>query len=179
MGVYFLAAGGSSDNRKFTLDRSHRVNELRGFLSDHQVERLETAFPTGDGVFVWGTDQEVRIKPVRRDDFVVDLENQKVVQVFRYCFYLDMGGEGGLQEFLQWDTGKKSTPKSRAYRYVYFLRDPEKPQGRTKRFFLKAFDRASETKFFNAQKYIGDDEIARAMSRTESATLEAFLGLDA
>ena len=178
MGVYFMAAGDSSDNRKFTLDQPHRVSELRDFLSDHQGERLETAFPTGDGVFVWGTDQEARIKPVRRDDFVLDLENQKVVRVFRYCFYLDMGGEGALQEFLQWDTGKKSTLQSRKYRYVYFLRDPEKPQGRTKRFFLKAFSRTSDPRFFNEQKYIGDYEIARAMSRMESPTLEAFLGLD-
>ena len=102
-----------------------------------------------------------------------------MVQVFRYCFYLDMGKEDGLQEFLQWDTGKKSTPQSRRYRYVYFLRNPERPQGRTKRFFLKAFDRVSATHFFSGQKYIGDEEIEQARLRTGNATLEAFLGLDA
>lgn len=177
MGIYFIAAGTSSDNRKWTLDRPHRVSDLRPYLPDHQLERLEAAFPGGDGVFVWGANQEGRIKRVQRDDFVVDLKNREVVQVFRYCFYWDTGGETALQEFLRWDAGKKSTKGRRGYRYVFFLRDPRKPHGRTKQFFLQAFDRASKPHFFDGQKYIGDDEIAKAMSRTNSPTLEVFLGL--
>ncbi len=57
MGIYFIAAGKSSENRKKTLDISHSIQEISDFLPAYDLEKLGIDFPSGRGVYILGANE--------------------------------------------------------------------------------------------------------------------------
>ena len=57
MGIFFLAAGKSTENRKHTLDKSWRVEDVCGVLLPDVCDRVRAFFPAGDGVYLWGANK--------------------------------------------------------------------------------------------------------------------------
>ena len=177
MGVYFIAAGSSSDNRQKTLDLSHSVDELEPYLSVGVARRLRGHFPDGRGVYLWGANRQGQLPRIREGEHVVDFDDQRVANVFRYCFFISTGSDTRLQRFVGWDEGRRSTAQRRAYPFVYFLRDPVKPRNRDKRFFLRAFGAGRKPHFFDSQLYIGDEVCSAAMRRTGTKSVQELLPL--
>lgn len=172
MGVYFIAAGSSSDNRSRTLDTAHQVSDFKPYLSQAHMQQLDRHFPDGQPVFLWGATEGSRthLQKVRPDDFVVDFKNQEVAHVFRFAFMVDTGSDSRLQRYVGWD-------QRRNYRYVYFLKSPMVPVNRNKQFFLNAFGKSHKPHFFDGQRYLDDETVAAAIRTVGAADLHDFLGL--
>ncbi len=179
MGILFIAAGSASDNRTRSLDHSLPRSSIAERLGPLGRQKLESHFGETEPVFVWGATQKSfgAIRRMRRGDFAVDLKNRRVMQVLRFCFFIDTGSDNTLQDFIGWDQGRRSTERPRRYRYVYFLRDPRATTREDKAFFLDAFGKAEKPHFFDSQKYIDDEQIAQALLRTRCESLEEFLGV--
>lgn len=177
MGIYSIAAGSASENRLKTLDRTHSVADIEQFLSASDVLRLRKHFPDGHSIFLWGANRQGQLPRVRTEDYVIDFNNQRVDNIFRFCFYISTESDGRLQRFVGWDEGRRSTIDQRSYSFVYFLKNPIKPRNRDKQFFLNAFGATNKPHFFDGQKYLDDDAIAEALRRTRMDSLESLLGL--
>ena len=170
MGIYCIAAGSSSDNRLKTLERSWSIAELKDYLSTHDVQRLLEHFPTGGSIFLWGANRKGQLVHVKPGEYVIDFQDQRVVNVFRFCFFTFTGSDTRLQRHVGWDQG-------RPYPYVYFLNSPRRPRNRDKRFLLNAFDVSLKPHFFDGQKYLDDQRCSAALRRTGLFSLEEMLGL--
>lgn len=177
MGIYCIAAGSTSTNRAKTLDRSHTIADLEPYLSPGDVLRLREHFPDGRLVFLWGANQQGQLPRVHAEDYVIDFNDQRVQNVFRFCFFTSTGSETRLQHFVGWDEGRRSTSDRRSYPFVYFLKEPMNPQNRDKRFFLRAFGAAQKPHFFDRQKYLDDSACAEALRRTGMSSVVELLGL--
>jgi hypothetical protein len=179
MGLYFIAAGSTSDHRLDVLDTSHQVSDFKDLLSSADLRRLVQHFSSDEPVFLWGGNERSRshLEKARPDDYVVDFKNQVVAHVFKYAFMVDTGSDRRLQHHFRWDEGRRATRTPRSYRYVYFLRSPQVPVNRDKRFFLNAFGRSRNPHFFDGQKYLDDHAVSAAMQAVGATTLEEFLGL--
>lgn len=177
MGIYCIAAGSASTNRTKTLDRSHAISDLEPYLSPRDVLRLREHFPEGRSVFLWGANRQGQLPRVRSEDYVIDFNDQRVDNVFRFCFFTSTGSDTRLQRFVGWDEGPRSTIERRPYPFVYFLKKPMSPQNRDKRFFLRAFGAAQKPHFFDGQKYLDDTACAEALRRTGTSSVEKLLGL--
>ena len=88
MGIYFIAAGGKSENRR-TLDKSWRVEDVCAFLPQDECVRVRTFFPEGGDVYLWGANKASKagLEKVREGEYVVDVKNKKIVQIFEFCFW--------------------------------------------------------------------------------------------
>ena len=176
MGVYFIAAGRAS-NRDKTLDKACKTENLRHFLPMADFEKLDFHFPTGHGVYAWGTDNRgfKQLEQIRTGEYVVDVINETVVQIFTFCFFSDIKREeGGIQDHFEWD-------EERDYQYVYFLKSPKKVisskrQGK-KSYFQHAFG-FTNTSWLNEQKYFIDDKVNEAIQKKSSESVEELLGIE-
>jgi Type I restriction enzyme R protein N terminus (HSDR_N) len=177
MGIYCIAAGSASTNRLKTLDRAHSIADIEPYLPSRDLHRLRQHFPDGRSVFIWGANRQGQLPRVRAEEYVIDFNDQRVQNVFRFCFFTFTGSDVRLQEFVGWDEDRRSTIERRPYPYVYFLKNPVRPRDRNKQFFLKAFGATRTPHFFDAQKYLDDQACAEAMRRARVDSLEAFLGL--
>jgi hypothetical protein len=175
MGVYFIAAGSSSRNREKTLDKSFQVKEICEYVSTNSCDKLGNFFPNGQDIYLWGANNDNEIKKVKTDEYVVDVKNKKIVQVFQYCYFVKTENTR-LQEYLGWDR-EKPDYKKRQFRYVYFLRNPKKTTKSNKSFFQEAFGLLSNQNWLVAQKYFDNEKIMHALVKTNSKNIEEFLGI--
>ncbi|HHD63905.1 MAG TPA: hypothetical protein ENK96_05995 [Desulfobulbaceae bacterium] len=177
MGIYFIAAGSSSKNRQKTLDHPHSREEISQFLSPDWRKLLKSHFDKKEGVYVWGANNRniKDLAQIKTGEFVVDVKNKVVVQVLKYCFYIETNNTR-LQEYLGWDKEKPLADR-RPYHYVYFLKQPTPTRRTEKRFFQDAFNLASNPQWLIGQKYFDDTKIINALELTSCSTIEDFLGI--
>lgn len=175
MGIYFIPAGSYSKNREKTLDKSHPVEKICQFLSPEDSDKLKSYFPEGEGVYLWGANNERDLSRVKAGEYVIDVKNEVVVQIFIYCFLIHTNNTR-LQEFVGWDK-EKSSDVRRSYQYVYFLKSPVPATRKDKNYFQNAFDLNSNPQWLVRQRYFNDSEVRKAIDRTETATVENFIGI--
>ena len=176
MGVYFIAAGSSSKNREKTLDKSFQLEEICNFIPSEICDRLRYFFPEGQDIYIWGANERSypELKKVRESEFVVDVKNKKVIQIFNYCFLIETE-DTLLQEHLGWDE-EKASKKRRQYKYVYFLKTPRKTKN-DKNYFQEAFGLSLNKHWLPGQKYFNNEKIIDALKKTGSKNIEEFLGI--
>ncbi len=177
MDVYFIAAGRTSRNREKTLDKSWNLEKICPFISSEDCDRLRNFSPNGRSIYIWGANDGSfkELKQVRQDEYVVDVSNKEVIQIFKYCFYIKTE-DTRLQEYLGWDA-EKSSDERRLYLYVFFLRSPQKTINKRKGFFQDAFELSSNQNWLVGQRYFNNEEISNAQIRTCSNNIEDFLGI--
>lgn len=173
MGIYFMAAGKSSENRMKTLVRPWKLSDIESYLPHSVIVKLSEFFPSGSGIFAWGDNSENPISNVQSGEYVVDVRNEDVIQIFKFCFCFK-SEDTRLQEKFGWDAEKPESER-RKYRYVYFLSHPQRTSRKDKSFFGQAF--GFKGRWLQSQTYFRDDSIASAMLRVNASTIEEFLGL--
>jgi len=79
MGIYFIAAGTSSGNRKRTLDKSWSFEEVYDVFPQDVCDR----------VYLWGANEGSKnyLTKVHEREYVVDVENTEIIQIFEFCFW--------------------------------------------------------------------------------------------
>lgn len=176
MGIYFIAAGNSSNNRDKTLDRSHRVEDIIDLVPPNVRHRLREAFPSGDGVYAWGGSdpRHQKVLTLPQDTYVVDIANADVKQVFRFAFGY-RAADHQIQNYFVWDDHVPLEAR-RPYPLVYFLRNPLRTRRTEAQWFRRAFG-IGYANWLPGQKLFSRREVQEAMARTKSTTVEAFLGL--
>lgn len=178
MGIYFIAAGKSSKNREKTLEKPWNIEDICRFISSEDCDRLRRFFPIGHGIYVWGANKGsyLEVEKVREDEYVVDVKNKKVKQIFQYCFLIKTE-DTRLQEYLGWDSEKPHSER-RQYKYVYFLRNPFETTNDKKEYFQEALGLLSNSNWLVGQKYFNNKEISNAVINTGSKSIEGFLGIE-
>jgi hypothetical protein len=177
MGIYFIPAGSSSKNREKTLDKSHTVEEICQFLLPGDRDYLRRFFPGGGGIYIWGAGEKSRsdLSQLKAGEYVIDVKNKIVMHIFKYCFFVQLN-DTRLPEFLGWDK-EKPKAKRRPYYYVYFLKSPLPTTKKDKNYFQNAFNLNSNPQWLIGQRYFNDSELHAALKRTESSSVEDFLGI--
>lgn len=178
MGVFFIAAGGSSKNRAKSLERGFLLKDLGPYVGTQVVEQLRRDFGEVDRIYLWGANQGItynELRRVQRNEYVVDVKNKDVVQVFRFCFYIQTR-DTRLQDFIGWDA-EKPKQKRRPFHFPYFLADPRPTRRREKRFFQGAFAQLENQNWLVRQRYFSDSEVAEAIRRSETRGIEDLLGI--
>lgn len=180
MGIYFLAAGKSSNNREKSLENSFSLQDIQRFLKQEDIEKLKSSFPSGNEIFIWGATERSFTKELNQassDEYVVDVKNEEVVQIFTYCFCVDTADNKDLQDFIGWDREKPI--EKRRYRYVFFLKTPRQPRGpqRDKVFFQKAFNEQMNDNWLVGQRWFSGTQVSKALERTGYSGIEDFLGI--
>ena len=126
-----------------------------------------------DVVYAWGANRVGDLNRLEAGDFVVDVRNKKVVQVFRFVYWIETE-DTRLQEYIGWDT-EKPKEKRRPYKIVYFLTDPMRTIRTQKVFFQKAFAEESNQNWLVGQKWYSPSEVQKALSRTFTNSIEELL----
>ncbi|MCC5906404.1 MAG: hypothetical protein JJU13_09365 [Balneolaceae bacterium] len=54
MGIYFIAAGLSSNNRKKSLDKAFKTSDLISYLPVDIKQKLYACFGEDESIYVWG-----------------------------------------------------------------------------------------------------------------------------
>ena len=176
-GVYFIAAGQSSRNREKSLDKSLPCENISELLSNNSRREFLQHRSATDVVYAWGANRVGDLNRLEAGDFVVDVRNKKVVQVFRFVYWIETE-DTRLQEYIGWDT-EKSKDKRRPYKIVYFLTDPMRTIRTQKVFFQKAFAEESNQNWLVGQKWYSPSEVQKALSRTFTNSIEELLGVNA
>ena len=172
-GIYFIAAGDSSDNRTKSLDRMLDAAGVREHLESEAQELFEKNFKDNEGIYAWGADRRGDLDKLSPGDYVVDVKNKEVVQVFRYGFVIDTP-DTRLRDWIGWDSEK---PEKRPFRFVYFLSAPQETTHRHTSYFQSAFAKEKNPQWLIRQTWFSDDEILSAMERTKTLSLEGLLGI--
>mgnify|MGYP001227661376 FL=1 len=175
--VYFIAAGKSSKNRAKSLDRGFRVDELAPYLEPDSQNQLRNLFAGDEVVYAWGANKAGQLNRFSPGDYIVDVKNKDVVQVFRFAFYFETTG-AMLQDWIGWDA-EKPISERRPYQFVYFLRAPQGTSRKEKSYFQRAFQLESNQNWLVGQRWFGGSQLEHAMQRTNSDSLEEFLGIEA
>lgn len=179
MGVYFIAAGSATQNRQKSLDKAFKRNELQEYLSAQQYEQLCNHFDEHDDVFIWGANVGStynQLQELKPGEYIVDVKNADVIQVFTYCFTLNTDQSSRLQNYIGWDSELPPQDR-RPYPYVFFLKNPQPTKHTEKSFFQEALEETS-SHWLDAQKYYADFRIEQAMQKKGFATVEEFLGIE-
>jgi hypothetical protein len=139
-GIYFIAAGSSSNNRLKTLDKPWSIQIIDRYVPEHIVEKLKYHFPDGKNIFAWGANEKSfsELSRVKTNEYVVDIKNKEVVQLFQFCFWYKTINTS-LQNLFGWDQEKPASTR-RLYSYVYFLSNPRPTMIRKKEYFQSAFN---------------------------------------
>lgn len=89
MGIFFIAAGNRTKNREKSLDKAFKAHELKKF----NIAQIDDFFTPSENIYIWGANERSleHLLKVGRNDYVVDVKNTEVKQVFRFCFYIDTG----------------------------------------------------------------------------------------
>ena len=103
---------------------------------------------------------------------MVDVKNRKVIQIFKFCFYVDTADETQLQEYIGWDR-ELPVEERRPYRYVFFLKDPQSPgkEQKEKKYFKGAFE-LDNSQWLVQQRWFSDSQVTKAMERKNVANIE-------
>lgn len=174
MGIYFIAAGtAKTDNREKSLDKAFKAHELKKF----NIAQIDDFFTPSENIYIWGANKGSlkQLLKVGKDDYVIDVKDTEVKQVFRFCFYIDTGNDSSLQEYIGWDA-ELSKEEKRSYRYVYFLKAPLQTKNKDKNYYKNAFD-FKTNQWLPGQRYIDDELIEKALKNTNSSSIEHFLGI--
>ena len=177
MGIYLIAAGKSSDNRQRTLDKAWSIEQIAGYVPAVILQKLRTSFPTGQGVYAWGANKEADLADIRNGEYVVDVKNKDIVQIFQFCFWYK-SDHTRLQNLFGWDE-EKPMAERRQYKYVYFLSNPIRSLRRQKSFLARAFDFEANPQWLVRQRYISDQAVQNALLRTKTNTVHELLGITA
>lgn len=177
MGIYFIAAGISSENRKRTLDKSWRVEDVCGVLPQDVCDRVCAFFPEGNGVYLWGANKSSvpDLEKVCEYEYVVDVKNKEIIQIFEFCFWFK-SSDTRLQERVGWDEEKPRNER-RPFNYIYFLRNPTKTRRMKKVYFQRAFGLEQNPQWLVRQLYFGDRQVREALNRSGAISIEDFLGI--
>ena len=175
MGIYFLAAGSASRNREKTLDKGHRVDALARYLDSEHSDELRSCFG-GQLAYLWGANKEGDLGSLSRGSYVVDVKNRRVIQVFRFGFFV-VTSDTRLQDHVGWDQ-EKPKEERRPYRYVYFLSSPINTRRTEKAFFQSAFGLQENQNWLVGQRYFDDLEVAAALESTRCSSVEQLLGIE-
>ncbi|HAO92469.1 MAG: hypothetical protein A2X99_08755 [Deltaproteobacteria bacterium GWB2_55_19] len=174
MGIYFIAAGtAKTDNREKSLDKAFKAHELKKF----NIAKIDDFFTPSGNIYIWGATERSfkQLLEVEKNDYVIDVKDTEVKQVFRFCFYIDTGNDSSLQEYIGWDA-ELSKEEKRSYRYVYFLKAPLQTKNTNKSYYQNAF--GFKTKhWLPGQRHINDELIDKALKNTNSSSIEHFLGI--
>jgi len=174
-GIYFIAAGATTRNREKSLDRSLEVRRIIEFLDPGARQRLLEHCRPEDTVYAWGANREGQLPALAKGDFVVDVKNKKVIQVFRFLFF-SRTHDTRPQEYIGWDS-EKPKDKRRPYKYVYFLNDPIRTIRTDKAYFQRAFDQLGNQNWLVGQRRFSDDAVRQALERTGAQSIEELLGI--
>ena len=117
-GIYFIAAGSSSRNRQKSIDHGLQVDAVEQHLEPRVQQQLADHFEEGDLVYAWGANELGDLDKLGSGDYVVDVKNTLVVQIFCYVFNFETH-DTRLQEWIGWDAEKPRNER-RAYNHVYF-----------------------------------------------------------
>jgi len=177
MGIYFIAAGSSSKNRTRTLDFGHRVEDVSRFLPQDAASQLAGCFEAEEPVYLWGANNLSQLGRVRIGEYTVDVKNKEVVQVFSFCFWTHTR-DARLQAHLGWDQ-EKAKEDRRSYTYVSFLMRPQRTMRSDKQYFQSAFGQLDNPQWLAGQRYFDDTEVAAALERTATRSVEELLGISA
>lgn len=174
-GLYFIAAGISSKNRGKSLDKELSAETVSSYLDDKQKKDLRRFYSNSDPVYAWGANRSGDLEKLVYGDYVVDVKNAIVVQVFQFTFCIETSNLY-LQEWIGWDSEKPSNLR-RLYKHVYFLKNPQKTAHIDKSYFQRAFNLEKNQNWLVGQRWFSESECRSAMNRTNSTSLESFLGL--
>lgn len=177
MGIYFIAAGTSSKNRKKSLDKGFKLADFKPYMPENEYQKLKNMYSNGDTVYVWGANKGSlhHLSKVRQGENVVDVKNKEVMNIFEFCFYYK-SPDTNLQEFIGWDE-EKPVSKRRPYRYPFFLKSPQSPDRNQKSFFARAFDQEHNQNWLVGQRYFSDREVNEAMDRVDCKSVEELIGI--
>lgn len=174
-GLYFLVAGKSSRNREKSLDRSLPSENISRLLTEKSRLQFLRHCSDTNTVYAWGANRIGDLSKLEADDYVVDVKNKEVMQIFRFAFWIETE-DTRLQEFIGWDL-EKPRDKRRPYKIVYFLTDPLKTKKSKKAYFQKAFAQVSNQNWLVGQRWFSTSEVQNALSRTSSNSIEMLLGV--
>ena len=126
---------------------------------------------------MWAAGQKSfnELSQVSSEEYVVDIKNKKVIQIFKYCFFIQAHNTR-LRDFLGWDQEKDSGSR-RSIDYIYFLKSPIHTRRKTKNYFQTAFNLTSNPQWLIGQKYFNDNDVRAALKRTSCVSIEEFLGI--
>ena len=175
MGIYLIAAGQSSENRKKSLDKAWSIDQISNYVPSGVIDKLHTCYPTGDGIYAWGANAEAGLSEIKSGEYVVDVKNKDIVQIFQFCFWYK-SDHTRLQGLFGWDE-EKPTIKRRPYKYVYFLSNPMRTLRRHKSFLARAFDFEGNSQWLIRQRYLSSQDVDHAMVRTKTKTVQELLGI--
>lgn len=174
-GIYFIAAGQSSRNREKSLDKSIPCEDVAKLLSSDSRHEFLQHSSTVDAIYAWGAGVN-KIKDLNKlapGDFVVDVKNKKVVQVFQFVCLIETQ-DTRLQDYIGWDS-EKPKDKRRSYRLVYFLEDPKKTTRTEKAFFQSVFAQESNQNWLVGQKWFSLLATKEALELTCSSSIDELL----
>jgi len=179
MGIYFIAAGASSKNRVKSLDKPHKVTDISKYLSQENIIKLKHYFDEHEPIYLWGANElkHKELSKVKQGEYVVDVKNSDVIQIFRYCFYVETSNQA-LQNYIGWDYEKPAHLR-RPYKYVFFLKSPLNTTRKDKSYFQEAFDQTHNQNWLVGQKYFSDSAVKLAFSKKNLSSIEGLLGIDA
>jgi len=177
MGIYFIAAGNSSKNRKKSLDKGFNKTDLKPYLPNDQYEKLTNIFSDEDVVFVWGANQGSlhHLRKVQPGAYVVDAKNKEIMNIFEFGFYYKTP-DTKLQEYIGWDK-EKPVDKRRPYKYTFFLKSLQKPKNNKKSYYACAFDQEHNQNWLVGQRYFSDRAVKQAVNRMNCKSEEELLGI--
>jgi hypothetical protein len=175
-GVYFIAAGQSSRNRSKSLDKSLEVVGLLPFVDSRLGTELLSHFGEDGGVFAWGANRVGDLDKLERGDYVVDVKNKQVVQIFKFQFYTHTS-DTRLQRRIGWDDDKPAN-EQRPYDFIYFLSDPENTKNTKKSYFQTAFDEEKNRNWLVGQRWFSEEKCQLAISRAGCQDLEDLMGIN-
>jgi hypothetical protein len=87
-GVYFIAAGTSSKNRTRSLDRPLSYAGVISHIDQVLSQQFQKEFFEDEQVYAWGANRIGDLDKLVSGDFVVDVKNRDVVQVFRFASFI-------------------------------------------------------------------------------------------
>ncbi len=98
------------------MEKAWSLNQISGYVPTEVIDKLKSCFPDGDGIYAWGANAEAELSEIRNGEYVVDVKNKEIVQIFQFCFWYK-SSHTRLQELFGWDD-EKPYEKRRPYRYV-------------------------------------------------------------
>ena len=173
-GIYFIAAGQSSRNREKSLDRSLQVAHVKKMLSGRSGTQFSSHYGQNDTVYVWGANKIGDLDKLEAGDFVVDVKNKKVVQVFQFGLWIETE-DTRLQEAIGWDS-EKPKEQRRPYKIVYFLTQPRRTLRHEKSFFQRAFAQEANQNWLVGQTWFSPLDVKQALARTNTQSIEHLSG---
>jgi hypothetical protein len=175
LGIYFIPAGSSSRNREKSLDKGFSVSELEPYLPPDSYLLVKHHFEERVPVYAWGANRIGDLEKLLPGDFVVDMKNKEVVQIFQFAFWLKTN-DTRLQDHIGWDSEKLVVDR-RPYKYVYFLKSPRQTSKPNKAYYQSAFGLDANAQWLIGQRWFSDSAVQDARKRKRARSTAAFLGI--